>query len=122
MAEAIRTELPRKTRTSFSLVAHFLRRPPRRSCESSVRAGGAGRRVTGRYPCADGAELQTVATATFADRLAEAVERKRSQIVVGLDPRVELLPVELRGDPDTAGAFSRFCCGLVDAVAPSSSP
>jgi orotidine-5'-phosphate decarboxylase len=63
-------------------------------------------------------ELQAVATATFADRLAEAVERKRSQIVVGLDPRVELLPVELRGDPDTAGAISRFCCGLVDAVAP----
>jgi orotidine-5'-phosphate decarboxylase len=63
-------------------------------------------------------ELQAVATATFADRLAEAVERKRSQIVVGLDPRVELLPVELRGDPDIAGAISRFCCGLVDAVAP----
>ena len=36
-----------------------------------------------------------VATALFADRLAEAVERKRSQLVVGLDPRPELLPVEL---------------------------
>ena len=63
-------------------------------------------------------ELQAVATAAFADRLAEGVERKRSQIVVGLDPRVELLPVELRGDPDTAGACMRFCCGIVDAVAP----
>src|SRR5215212_11445859 len=63
-------------------------------------------------------ELQAVATATFSDRLAEAVERKRSQIVVGLDPRAELLPVELRGDPDAAGAYARFCCGLVDAVAP----
>lgn len=53
-----------------------------------------------------------VATLTFADRLAAEVERKRSQLVVGLDPRVELLPVELRGD------ISRFCCGIVDAVAP----
>jgi orotidine-5'-phosphate decarboxylase len=53
-----------------------------------------------------------VATQTFADRLAAEVERKRSQLVVGLDPRVDLLPVELRGD------VARFCCGLVDAVAP----
>ena len=53
-----------------------------------------------------------VAMQTFADRLAAEVERKRSQLVVGLDPRVDLLPVELRGD------VARFCCGLVDAVAP----
>src|ERR687897_2575494 len=67
--------------------------------------------------------MASVATATFADRLAEAVERKRSQLVVGLDPRLDLLPVELRGEsvlgrPEAAGAFARFCCGLVDAVAP----
>ncbi len=53
-----------------------------------------------------------VATLTFADRLAAEVERKRSQLVVGLDPQVDLMPVELRGD------IGRFCCGLVDAVAP----
>jgi orotidine-5'-phosphate decarboxylase len=53
-----------------------------------------------------------VATQTFADRLAAEVERKRSQLVVGLDPRVDLMPVELRGD------VARFCCGVVDAVAP----
>jgi orotidine-5'-phosphate decarboxylase len=53
-----------------------------------------------------------VATSTFADRLAAEVERKRSQLVVGLDPRPDLLPVELRGD------VARFCCGIVDAVAP----
>src|SRR5215475_14543474 len=52
------------------------------------------------------------ATRTFADRLAAEVERKQSQLVVGLDPRLDLLPVELRGDA------ARFCCGLVDAVAP----
>jgi len=53
-----------------------------------------------------------VATLTFADRLAAEVERKRSQIVVGLDPNPDLMPVELRGD------IARFCCGIVDAVAP----
>src|SRR6476660_530775 len=56
--------------------------------------------------------MAAVATTNFADRLAEAVERKRSQLVVGLDPRPDLLPVELAGD------VARFCCGIVDAVAP----
>ena len=59
----------------------------------------------------------------FADRLADAVERKRSQLVVGLDPIVDLLPVELRGEAAAgrvaaAGAVERFCKGIVDAVAP----
>src|SRR5918996_1194273 len=63
------------------------------------------------------------AAATFADRVAEAVDRKRSQLLVGLDPRPELLPVELRGDTyasrgAAADAVARFCRGLVDAVAP----
>lgn len=48
----------------------------------------------------------------FGDRLAEAVERKRTQLVVGLDPRPDLFPVEVRGDVE------RFCSGIVDAVAP----
>jgi orotidine-5'-phosphate decarboxylase len=67
-------------------------------------------------------ETQTeVAVAHFADRLAEAVERKRSQLVVGLDPRLELIPVEVRGDAhlaraQAADAVGRYCCGLVDAV------
>jgi orotidine-5'-phosphate decarboxylase len=52
----------------------------------------------------------------FADELAAAVERKRSQLVVGLDPVFEQLPVELR-DEEPAAAFTRFCCGIVDAVA-----
>jgi len=67
--------------------------------------------------------VATVATTQFADRLAEAVERKRSQLVVGLDPRPDLLPVELRGEAQegregAARACGRFCRGLVDAVAP----
>jgi orotidine-5'-phosphate decarboxylase len=53
-----------------------------------------------------------VATLTFGDRIATEVERKRSQLIVGLDPLPDLLPVELRGD------VARFCCGIIDAVAP----
>ena len=68
-----------------------------------------------------------VTTAAFADRLAVAVERKRSQLVVGLDPRLDLLPVEVRGESvlgreAAAAAYARFCCGLVDAVARLPSP
>ena len=64
-----------------------------------------------------------MSTSTFADRIAAAVERRRSQLVVGLDPRPDLLPVELRGDAhlgsaEAAHACVRFCCGIVDAVAP----
>jgi orotidine-5'-phosphate decarboxylase len=73
-------------------------------------------------------ELEASAPATavtaFSDRLADAVERKRSQLVVGLDPRPELLPVELRGDAHegraaVADATARFCRGIIDVVAPS---
>src|SRR5207244_1741291 len=68
--------------------------------------------------------VAAVATTNFADRLAEAVERKRSQLVVGLDPRPDLLPLELKGEAHlgrerAAAACERFCRGLVDAVAPS---
>jgi orotidine-5'-phosphate decarboxylase len=62
-------------------------------------------------------------TVSFGDRVAAAVDTKRSQLVVGLDPRPELLPVELRGDihrsrAAAADAVARFCRGLIDAVAP----
>jgi orotidine-5'-phosphate decarboxylase len=64
-----------------------------------------------------------VAVTHFADRIAEAVERKRSQVVVGLDPILDQLPVELRGETvlgreHAASACARFCCGIIDAVAP----
>jgi orotidine-5'-phosphate decarboxylase len=63
------------------------------------------------------------AASTFADRLADAVDAKRSQLLVGLDPRPELLPVELRGETHlsrgaAADACARFCRGLIDAVSP----
>jgi orotidine-5'-phosphate decarboxylase len=66
--------------------------------------------------------LQTTAPG-FADRVGEAVERKRSQLVVGLDPRLDLLPMELRGEAvlgraAAASAVARFCKGIMDAVGP----
>src|SRR5262245_19731486 len=62
-------------------------------------------------------------TTAFADRLADAVARKRSQLVVGLDPLLDVLPMELRGEavlgrPSAAAAVVRFCNGIVDAVGP----
>ncbi len=60
---------------------------------------------------------------SFADRLAETVERKRTQLVVGLDPRLDVLPMELRGEAvlgraAAASAVARFCKGIMDAVGP----
>ena len=50
--------------------------------------------------------MATVALTQFSDRLADAVERKQSQLVVGLDPNRDV------GDLDA------FCRRIVDAVAP----
>lgn len=52
----------------------------------------------------------------FADRLAEAVERKGAPLCVGLDPMPDRLPEEFRG-PDLAASYELFCRGIVDAVA-----
>lgn len=64
-----------------------------------------------------------VAVTPFADRLAAAVVERRSQLVLGLDPRLDLLPLEVRGEAHlgreaAAEAYTRFCNGLVDSVAP----
>ena len=61
-------------------------------------------------------EAVNVRGTTFGDRIADAVDRKQSQVLVGLDPRPELFPVELRGEPP-AEASARFCRGIIDAVA-----
>ena len=55
--------------------------------------------------------MATVAVTHFSDRLAAAVERKHSQLVVGLDPVDEQLPGEVDGD------LFDFCSGIIDAVA-----
>jgi orotidine-5'-phosphate decarboxylase len=55
--------------------------------------------------------MALVAATNFSDRVADAVERKRSPLVVGLDPVAEELPPAVDGDVDA------FCRGIVDAVA-----
>jgi len=54
--------------------------------------------------------------AHFADRLCEVVRARGSAVCVGLDPRVESLPDELRRLPPAA-AFEAFGRGLIEAVA-----
>ncbi|HEX6788439.1 MAG TPA: orotidine-5'-phosphate decarboxylase [Gaiellaceae bacterium] len=53
-----------------------------------------------------------MAATPFSDRLGDAVARKRTQLVVGLDPVDDRLPAELDGD------IGAFCRGIVDAVEP----
>lgn len=60
----------------------------------------------------------------FADRLADAVRRCRTPVVVGLDPRLESLPGQLQVDPQSASpsqiawAYQTFCKQVIDVVAP----
>lgn len=59
----------------------------------------------------------------FADRLCAAVQRKRTPLCVGLDPRVDSLPDEIRNRHknalhSTAQAIEEFCFRVIDIVAP----
>ncbi|MBN2578282.1 MAG: orotidine-5'-phosphate decarboxylase [Pirellulales bacterium] len=61
----------------------------------------------------------------FADRLATAVCGRKTPVLVGLDPRWDLLPAGLktavaseRDWPGVAGAFEQFCREVIDVVAP----
>src|SRR5579883_310334 len=60
----------------------------------------------------------------FADRLAAAIRAKGNAVCVGLDPRWESLPVELRQRHgaatlgSVAAAFEEFCTRVLDIVAP----
>jgi orotidine-5'-phosphate decarboxylase len=60
----------------------------------------------------------------FADRLAAAVRAKGNAVCVGLDPRWESLPLEIRArhaDGTLAGvavAYEEFCARIIDIVAP----
>jgi orotidine-5'-phosphate decarboxylase len=60
----------------------------------------------------------------FADHICAAVRSKGNPVCVGLDPRWESLPEEIRrrhgGDTlrSVALAFEEFCCRVLDVVAP----
>jgi orotidine-5'-phosphate decarboxylase len=58
----------------------------------------------------------------FADRLVDAVQQRGNPVVVGLDPRWELLPEGIRAGCSgsyeaLAGGYAKFCEGVVDVVA-----
>ena len=52
----------------------------------------------------------------FADRLFAAVRGKNSRLCVGLDPRLDLLPPELTGDP--VERVEAFCRAICETIAP----
>lgn len=58
----------------------------------------------------------------YADRLAEAIDSKRTAAVVGLDPLLDRLPAELtpaaHDAESAADAVERFCREVIDIVAP----
>ena len=60
----------------------------------------------------------------FADRLAAAVDRCGNPVLVGLDPRTDMLPDGLCPEGENpslaaqAAAFEEFSRGVIDAVAP----
>lgn len=60
----------------------------------------------------------------FSDRLYRAVRQRGTPVMVGLDPRYDLLPASLRpmgaqaGWADRAAACAAFCRGVIDVVAP----
>jgi orotidine-5'-phosphate decarboxylase len=59
----------------------------------------------------------------FADQLAAAVKRTGNAVCVGLDPRAKNLPADILAADDQspaalADAYTRFCNGVIDVVAP----
>ncbi|NLE39911.1 MAG: orotidine-5'-phosphate decarboxylase [Pirellulaceae bacterium] len=60
----------------------------------------------------------------FSDRLAGLIEKRRTPVLVGLDPRAGSLPAGMIASPDTASptevaaAYTRFCRAVIDVVAP----
>ena len=64
--------------------------------------------------------MDTGATTAFQDRLADAVAAKRSVLCVGIDPRLEKVPADVRAESGgSAGmALGRFGLELLDLVGP----
>ena len=53
----------------------------------------------------------------FGDRLTAAIKTKKTPLVVGLDPRWDNLPDELKSHQNRAEAFESFCKSIIDVVA-----
>lgn len=61
---------------------------------------------------------------SFPSRLQEAVARRATPVLVGLDPRIDSIPSPILAHAGTSGwggqaaAFLTFCKGVIDVVAP----
>ena len=62
---------------------------------------------------------------SFPDQLDAAIRQRKTPVLVGLDPQLDLLPEGLAPRQDgecpftqSAAAFSQFCRGVIDVVAP----
>ncbi len=56
----------------------------------------------------------------MSDKLLDAIDKKRNPCIVGLDPVLERIPMDLiKGNSiaDVADAYLEFSCGIIDAVA-----
>ena len=53
----------------------------------------------------------------FGDRLTAAIKLKKTPLIVGLDPRWDNLPDELKSIGNKADAFETFCKAIIDVVA-----
>lgn len=71
-----------------------------------------------------GLEIGCMPMEGFSDRLYAAVGARATPVMVGLDPRRDLLPQALRRLGEDAGpsgwarAYQEFCRGVIDVVAP----
>src|SRR5436305_473999 len=59
---------------------------------------------------------------TFGERLVEAVKRRRTGVLVGLDPRIDQIPEIIREGCENsptghAEVYRQFCRGVIDVVA-----
>ena len=95
-----------------------IQRDRRLTPEEAARDAEVRRQMQEEFPKKGALDLN------FADRLAAAVRRCQSPVLVGLDPRAEQLPPGLLaadhfGDrQQRAAAYIRFCQGVIDVVAP----
>ncbi|QEG23324.1 orotidine-5'-phosphate decarboxylase [Mariniblastus fucicola] len=53
----------------------------------------------------------------FGDRLTAAIKNKKTPLVVGLDPRWDNLPDDIKSIGNQAEAFEVFCKAIIDVVA-----
>ncbi|QDT33254.1 orotidine-5'-phosphate decarboxylase [Thalassoglobus polymorphus] len=65
--------------------------------------------------------------ASYVERLHQAIQKKKTPALVGLDPRWDQIPAEIQNSADASGgtcgeiqakAYEEFCLRIIDVVAP----